>query len=469
MARDALELDVGGELRDRFGRPEIQVVSKHFTPLTTDVQRGYQPADQDGRVQQVMSDWLGNDLSESIAPHGLNVMAPKFGARGDGATDDTSAIQSAINAASTAAGLNGKVNVIFPPGRTFLFGNIAPKSGVVLWAYGATMVPIGGSLGATAWIGVNATLQLQRFQIRGGNWIGAGTETVPLYKVTDGASNTDFTIQDTTVVGWGAGPFYIVDGTRVRVIDNTIINPGANGLLNAINFVFGNIDPNQMSTVLARGNIVTGAEAAGIALVMHTGAAPAGSWSLFMVIDGNVITGASDGAANDVSGSIDLENTPGGGPFGRIIVANNHTTNNRPSTNAYACTVEAGFTDVLVIGNTFTSTQRGVLLSGNGVVSFIGNRINAPTPVFTTGTPTLYQVGNRYTAGNMQGRATLVAGTVTVNTTEVQAGDNIVLSTVVKAGTQGILSVGTIVAGTSFVINSNNAADTSTVYWKIDH
>jgi hypothetical protein len=77
---------------------------------------------------------------------------------------------------------------------------------------------------------------------------------------------------------------------------------------------------------------------------------------------------------------------------------------------------------------------------------------------------------NTYTqAGVLAGRATLVAGTVTVSTGEVVANDNIILSRVVAGGTLGQLSVGTIVAGTSFVINSDNATDTSTVYWLIEH
>jgi parallel beta-helix repeat protein len=76
---------------------------------------------------------------------------------------------------------------------------------------------------------------------------------------------------------------------------------------------------------------------------------------------------------------------------------------------------------------------------------------------------------NRRSTGSVAGQAVLVAGTVTVTTAEILAGDNVVLSRVVAGGTLGNLSLGTIVAGTSFVINSDNAADTSTVYWKIDH
>lgn len=63
-----------------------------------------------------------------------------------------------------------------------------------------------------------------------------------------------------------------------------------------------------------------------------------------------------------------------------------------------------------------------------------------------------------------RGNATLVAGTVTVANTLVEAGSHISLMRSVAGGTEGELTV-TITAGTHFVITSSNAADTSTVNW----
>ncbi len=65
------------------------------------------------------------------------------------------------------------------------------------------------------------------------------------------------------------------------------------------------------------------------------------------------------------------------------------------------------------------------------------------------------------------GVATLVAGTVTVSNTYVVANSIIQLTCQSVGGTQGMLSVGTIVAGTSFVIDSSDVADTSIIYWEI--
>ena len=67
------------------------------------------------------------------------------------------------------------------------------------------------------------------------------------------------------------------------------------------------------------------------------------------------------------------------------------------------------------------------------------------------------------------GTATLSSGTVTVNTTLIKAGAKIFVSVNTPGGTQGFLSAptGSIIDGTSFVINSSSANDISTVNWQI--
>lgn len=71
------------------------------------------------------------------------------------------------------------------------------------------------------------------------------------------------------------------------------------------------------------------------------------------------------------------------------------------------------------------------------------------------------------TADATAGRNTLVAGTVTVNTTAITANSIVLLTRNVAGGTVGDLSIGTRVAGTSFVINSANSLDTSSIGWMI--
>ena len=63
------------------------------------------------------------------------------------------------------------------------------------------------------------------------------------------------------------------------------------------------------------------------------------------------------------------------------------------------------------------------------------------------------------------GSAVLVAGTVTVTNASVASGSKFFLTNTAVGGIQGTLSIGTITAATSFVINSSSAQDTSTVSW----
>lgn len=118
-------------------------------------------------------------------------------------------------------------------------------------------------------------------------------------------------------------------------------------------------------------------------------------------------------------------------------------------------------------------------------------RITGPTTVVVSGTNSalLINSGNLRmdngnislnTAGNKLNIATgsnasvgvsgaMTAGTITISTTAVTASSRIFLTHATVSGTLGVLSVGTIVAGTSFVINSSSGTDASTInYWIIN-
>lgn len=71
------------------------------------------------------------------------------------------------------------------------------------------------------------------------------------------------------------------------------------------------------------------------------------------------------------------------------------------------------------------------------------------------------------TVGARMGRATLVAGTVTVSTNAITANSEVFLTCQTAGGTPGFLRKGTVVAATSFVITSSSASDTSVVGWMI--
>lgn len=65
----------------------------------------------------------------------------------------------------------------------------------------------------------------------------------------------------------------------------------------------------------------------------------------------------------------------------------------------------------------------------------------------------------------LQGRATLVGGTVTVANANASTSSRIIVTSNVDGGTPGWLRVSAIVDATSFTITSSSGTDTSTVSW----
>lgn len=106
-------------------------------------------------------------------------------------------------------------------------------------------------------------------------------------------------------------------------------------------------------------------------------------------------------------------------------------------------------------GHTYTITDN----------TFIDNETGAINDLIGSAT----RRGNKLSIGSQQGRAVLISGTTTVSTSEIQTADNVHLTPVAVGGIQGMLTVGTITAGTSFVIDSSSGTDTSTIFWEIVH
>lgn len=104
----------------------------------------------------------------------------------------------------------------------------------------------------------------------------------------------------------------------------------------------------------------------------------------------------------------------------------------------------------------------GIVPGGFG--AFVPDVPFAQPPIETGALEAAANIGYRIVAA---GNADLVAGTVTINTRYAVATNEYTLTAKVVGGVQGFLSVGTVTANTSFVINSSNVADVSTVSWSI--
>jgi len=111
----------------------------------------------------------------------------------------------------------------------------------------------------------------------------------------------------------------------------------------------------------------------------------------------------------------------------------------------------------LSVGGTILGTS--TITAATNLVASNGNLI-----LDTAGNKLVIATGANASVGTS---AAMIAGTITIDTTAVTASSIIFLSAHTPGGTQGVLSVGTVVAATSFVINSSSDLDTSTVNWLI--
>lgn len=155
----------------------------------------------------------------------------------------------------------------------------------------------------------------------------------------------------------------------------------------------------------------------------------------------NTITGTTGGALSPTAGNINILGTA-----------------NQLAFAGSGSTLTASLSSTLVAPGSVTATTTltataGAITATNGnlVLGTAGNKLS-----ITTGANASIGVSGAMTAG-----------TITISTTAVTASSKIFLTHASVGGTVGTLSVGTITAGTSFVINSSNNADTSTVNWWI--
>lgn len=201
-----------------------------------------------------------------------------------------------------------------------------------------------------------------------------------------------------------------------------------------------------------------------------------GSWELNQISSSAGVTSAtwlqlsdSDGPVESVVGTANQVTVTTSSGVATVSLPSAITTPGSLTTTtslAATTTVTAGTGITSTTGNIVATA--GAVNAGTSMTATLGN-ITA-----TNGNVVLGTAGNKLSIAtganaSMGTSVAMTAGTVTVSTTAVTASSKIFLSANTPGGTQGVLSAPTasIVAGTSFVINSSNAADTSTVNWLI--
>ena len=337
----------------------------------------------------------GACTASPASPQVFNVKDAPYGAKGDGITDDTAAIQKALDA---AAGTGGTVSI---PAGTFLINPLASsgrglvlKSNLTLAMAGGTVLkalPNGAAnyalltLSAVDHVTVTGgVLEGDRSAHTGttGEWghgltLGGGANAIRIFGVTSREC-------------WGDG-FYVGQSSEVVFCGCTADHNRWQGMsitrgdgLQIRNCTFKNtagtlpeagldIEPNAGDTVnnvLITGCTFTQNAGGGIqdgVPIANTGAA----WATAIVLDGNTITGNGAGTLSTAPRSgIEISNVSGhritnntiSGNTGNGILLRNGVTGANVSGNTVTANSGYGIFEYLSSGNTIS----GNTVSGNG-------------------------------------------------------------------------------------------------------
>ncbi|MGH7206833.1 MAG: glycosyl hydrolase family 28-related protein [Nitrospiraceae bacterium] len=461
--------------------------------------------------------------------HGIHQNVKAFGATGDGTTDDTAAIQEALNIST----LSNPVAVYLPPG-TYKITN------ELVMPFSPGMKLFGAGKRASVLKQFTAGKAILRF------------DTVDTHSVNVSDMALTYDVPQTNVasvaVKWNAR-IYFHKYERLHVINayrgfatNDVVTPWNNTFSDVQLF---DIKNRAFSFVSTGGNPVNVMQ---LVSVINTGGAGVVSTDACITsagtelcIDGLDIEGWYNTIFDHYGGSIttirglhveshkfdaafsQLFSVANAGPF-RVegfSVSGATTANNSDTVNIVRASdaAEVALRDgkIAVATALGTSYSRGVVFSPAGgakAISLDGVRVwsggllmptdptdaDTPAKVLMTGIlsddskvglqiadANLYRAaanvlvtdddfavaavgkGLRVKEGTnaKMGTAVLVAGTVVVSTTAVTANSRIFVVSQVDGGTPGFLRVSARTAGTSFTITSSSGTDTSTVAWLI--
>ncbi|MBL1107976.1 right-handed parallel beta-helix repeat-containing protein [Streptomyces sp. 5-8] len=395
----------------------------------------------------------------------LNVVRD-FGAKGDGVTDDTAALQAAITAAGTAGG----GTLYIPAGRYIL-------TAALTWASGVTAIGAGPRASILQSTDQNKDcitgtdvggITLERLQLSGpGRGFGSGVRLTRF----SAPSTTSVSLRDVLIQSFGGDGIFchqlastILHRVRVRTCGGVGIHLQA-----------------PQDTVLG------GASTSLIACSVE-GCVTGGIWlegMSYSNVNACAVQGAPFGYRLDTCTGVSLTScgaeqcTTGMEVYGgKGVTVQGFVTKASDGTSVWltnnaAGVVLAGVTEVSpgTGATTCLRTDTGTISTVLGLTAVKTNTLNGTVNRLDPGDGSVVLAGRSVvpsggTAARM-GTAVLAAGTVTVNTTAVTATSVIVLTIQTPGGTVGAPYVNARTAGTSFTIKSTSASDTSTVGWRI--
>ena len=231
-------------------------------------------------------------------------------------------------------------------------------------------------------------------------------------------------IDDSNILGGANMVFRAGDGVGANLQGGTMLIQAGSTTDGTLG---GNVDIFSGNSTSAQGGANAGA------IRIFGGASNNGSNAGVISIAGGIVTGGA-GDAGDVL--INGGTAGGTGDAGFVTITSARDSPTAISLNA---------TGVASGGVTVSAA------SGNGFTLSNGTKFNVDA-----------------LGGNaIVGQATLVAGSVTVNTTSVTGSSEIIICRRTIGGTPGVLDIGAVAAGVSFDIDSDSNMDTSTVTWFI--
>ena len=336
-------------------------------------------------------------LQRALVNGGAGVRnALNYGARGDGTTDDSTALAAAISAA------NAGDTVLLPPGRTFR-ANITLNKAITLLGEGATL--LAASSGGTAPLTVSGA----GARVRGLTVKPQGSFWGPLCEVT----GADVTVENCVFDGSAASgdyssALYVNGGARAVITGNRVL--GTNG---ATRRGWIGIDVINGANARICGNYVSGGRAYGIDI--HN--TPGQDNATGGLIDGNVVestaahgilswssrTRITNNTVRATGGTgIFLSGDPEGGGgtnYGSVVAGNTVL-----SPTATGITLEYGVRQFAITGNTVRSAgTHGIsvtknshygTITGNAVDAAAGSYGGIVSPYDTAGCTYLTITGN---------------------------------------------------------------------------
>lgn len=151
-------------------------------------------------------------------PNGGVFDVKAFGAKGDGTTDDSSAVNACIAAAGTYASSNGGAVVVFPPAKYKLNSTLTIKANVTYYCYGAYIFSgtFTNTMANTA-SGTGYTAGIDNVKILGGIWDAKAQSAAAdaAYNIFTISNCRNWEVRDVTfrnVCSWHALDFNSVDG-----------------------------------------------------------------------------------------------------------------------------------------------------------------------------------------------------------------------------------------------------------------